>query len=195
MWKIYSNPDSQGSPISRLLRHTGGCEGPILIRILKGRHNRRLSLIWFIPLEIFLSYWNVIALLAFSSEGSCMYQRLLWHETSISKVISERPVIFISKCCSQLLPFCYEDYTNEKICKNKNCEIRYLSSSRRPCMIQYSKTNAEFYLHKSSLLSKMSENKTMDIMSMKPYAKFVKSQVPWPRIVHSCWRHHYCKRH
>ena len=36
MWRIYSTPDPHGSPISRLLRHTRGCGGPILTRILTG---------------------------------------------------------------------------------------------------------------------------------------------------------------
>jgi hypothetical protein len=36
MWRIYSNPDPHGSPISHLLRHTKGCGGPILTRILMG---------------------------------------------------------------------------------------------------------------------------------------------------------------
>jgi hypothetical protein len=37
MWRIYSNPDPHGSPFSRLLRHTWGCGGPILTRILTKR--------------------------------------------------------------------------------------------------------------------------------------------------------------
>ena len=36
MWRIYSTPDPHRSPISRLLRHTRGCGGPILTRILTG---------------------------------------------------------------------------------------------------------------------------------------------------------------
>ena len=36
MWRIYSNPDPHGSPIRRLLRHTRGCGGSILTRILTG---------------------------------------------------------------------------------------------------------------------------------------------------------------
>jgi hypothetical protein len=34
MWRIYSNPDPDGSSFNRLLRHTRGCEGPILTRII-----------------------------------------------------------------------------------------------------------------------------------------------------------------
>jgi hypothetical protein len=37
MWRIYSNLDPHGSPISRLSRHTRGCGGPILTRILIGQ--------------------------------------------------------------------------------------------------------------------------------------------------------------
>jgi hypothetical protein len=36
MWRIYSNPDPHGSPFSRLLRHTRGCGGRILTRIITG---------------------------------------------------------------------------------------------------------------------------------------------------------------
>jgi hypothetical protein len=36
MSRIYSNPDSHASPFSRLLRHTRGCGGTILIWILTG---------------------------------------------------------------------------------------------------------------------------------------------------------------
>jgi hypothetical protein len=39
MWRIYSNPDSHGSPISRLLRHTRGCGGTILTLILRGSND------------------------------------------------------------------------------------------------------------------------------------------------------------
>jgi hypothetical protein len=34
MWRIYSNPDPHGSLFRCLLRHTRGCGGPILARIL-----------------------------------------------------------------------------------------------------------------------------------------------------------------
>jgi hypothetical protein len=34
MWRIYSNPDPHRSPFSLLLRHTRGCGGPIITRIL-----------------------------------------------------------------------------------------------------------------------------------------------------------------
>jgi hypothetical protein len=34
MWRIYSYQDPHWSPFSRLLRHTMGCRGPILTRIL-----------------------------------------------------------------------------------------------------------------------------------------------------------------
>jgi hypothetical protein len=40
MWRIYSNPDPHGPPISRLLRHTRGCGGPIQTRILTGFDSR-----------------------------------------------------------------------------------------------------------------------------------------------------------
>jgi hypothetical protein len=33
MWRIYSNPDPHGSPISRFLRYKRECGGPILTRI------------------------------------------------------------------------------------------------------------------------------------------------------------------
>jgi hypothetical protein len=36
MWRTYSNPDPQGSPFSRLLRHARGCWGSILARIPTG---------------------------------------------------------------------------------------------------------------------------------------------------------------
>jgi hypothetical protein len=36
VWRTYSNLDPHGSPFSRLLRHTRGCGGPILTRILMG---------------------------------------------------------------------------------------------------------------------------------------------------------------
>jgi hypothetical protein len=36
MWRIYSNLDPQGSPISQLLRHTSGCGGSIVTGILTG---------------------------------------------------------------------------------------------------------------------------------------------------------------
>jgi hypothetical protein len=36
MCRIYSNADPHGSPISRLLRHTRGCGGPILTRGVEG---------------------------------------------------------------------------------------------------------------------------------------------------------------
>jgi hypothetical protein len=39
VWRIYSNSDPHGSPFSRLLRHTGGYEGPILTQILTGADN------------------------------------------------------------------------------------------------------------------------------------------------------------
>jgi hypothetical protein len=34
MWRIYSNPDPHGSPISRFLRHKRGCGEPILTPII-----------------------------------------------------------------------------------------------------------------------------------------------------------------
>jgi hypothetical protein len=36
--------------------------------------------------------------MAFSSEGSFYVQLLLWHGSSVFKVISERPVILTSEC-------------------------------------------------------------------------------------------------
>ena len=43
MWRIYSTPDPHRSPISRLLRHTRGCGGPTLTRILTGIFGKRIS--------------------------------------------------------------------------------------------------------------------------------------------------------
>jgi hypothetical protein len=38
MWRIYSNLDPHGNPISRLLRHTRRCGGPILTPVLTGQN-------------------------------------------------------------------------------------------------------------------------------------------------------------
>jgi hypothetical protein len=57
MWRIYSNPDPYGSPISHLLRHTRGCWGSILTRILMGDElwgKMRTLCLWHLKIQLYI---------------------------------------------------------------------------------------------------------------------------------------------
>jgi hypothetical protein len=51
MRKTYSNPDPHGPPTTRLLRHTRGCGGPILTRILTGLLDGNHKLGWLLSIS------------------------------------------------------------------------------------------------------------------------------------------------